>query len=95
MNAVLAPQALERRAVGRHALDAVERRVVFDFDVAFDNGGGLQGQDFRLDIDGDDIDDIALAEYLVRDLRLLAVERVRILRKAIVVEAHRRPEERR
>lgn len=87
MNAVLAPQAL-----GRHA---DERRVVFDFEVAFDNGGGLQGQAFRLDIDGHDIDDIALAEYLVRDLRLLAVERVRILRKTIVVEAHRRPEERR
>ena len=69
---------------------AVER-----FEVAFDNGGGLQGQGFRLDIDGDDIDDIALAEYLVRDLRLLAVERVRILRKTIVVEAHRRPEGRR
>ena len=82
MNAVLATAALQHR-------------VVFDFDIAFDNGGGLQGQDFRLDIEGDDIDDIALAEYLVRDLRLLAVERVRILRKAIVLEAHRRPEERR
>ena len=79
MNAVLAPRA-------------VEHRVVFDFDITFDNGGGLQGQDFRLDIEGDDIDDIALAEYLVRDLRLLAVERVRILRKAILVQSHRRPE---
>ena len=79
MNAVLAPSV-------------VERRVVFDFDIGFDNGGGLQGRDFRLDIEGDDIDDIALAEYLVRDLRLLAVERVRILRKAIVAESHRRPE---
>ena len=79
MNAVLATAALQHR-------------VVFDFDIAFDNGGGLQGQDFRLDIEGDDIDDIALAEYLVRDLRLLAVERVRILRKVVVVEAHRRPE---
>ena len=79
MNAVLAPRA-------------TEYRVVFDFDITFDNGGGLQGQSFRLDIDGDDIDDPALAEYLVRDLRLLAVERVRILRKAIVAEAHRRPE---
>jgi hypothetical protein len=77
MNAVLAP---------------VEHRVVFDFEVGFDNGGGLQGQDFRLDIDGRDIDDAALAEYLVRDLRLLAVARVRILRKTVVVEAHRRPE---
>jgi hypothetical protein len=73
-------------------LAAIEHRVVFDFEVEFDNGGGLQGQDFRLDIDGRDIDDAALAEYLVRDLRLLAVARVRILRKAVVAEAHRRPE---
>jgi hypothetical protein len=71
---------------------ASEHRVVFDFEVEFDNGGGLQGQGFRLDIDGRDIDDAALAEYLVRDLRLLAVGRVRILRKAVVAEAHRRPE---
>ena len=73
----------------------MEHRVLFDFEIDFSNGGGLQGQGFRLDIDGDDIDDIALTEYLVRDLRLLAVERVRILRKAIVAEAHRRPEGRR
>lgn len=93
MNAVPIPRVLIPQAPLRP--HAVERRVVFDFEVAFDNGGGLQGQGFRLDIDGNDIDDIALAEYLVRDLRLLAVERVRILRKAIVVEAHRRPEGRR
>ena len=79
MNAVLVPRA-------------TEYRVVFDFEITFDNGGGLQGQDFRLDIDGDDIDELALAEYLVRDLRLLAVARVRILRKAVVAEPHRRPE---
>ena len=65
-------------------------RVVFDFDVAFANGGGLQGQGFRLDINGDAIDDEALADYLVRDLRLLMVERVRILAKTVVVEAHKR-----
>lgn len=84
MNTVLAPRVLER--------PAAEHRVVFDFEVEFDNGGGLQGQAFRLDIEGDDIDDIALAEYLVRDLRLLAVGRVRILRREIVAEPHRRPE---
>jgi hypothetical protein len=37
----------------------MERRVKFDFEVEFLNGGGLQGQDFRLDIDGADIDDDA------------------------------------
>lgn len=40
---------------------------------------------------GEDIDDDALAGYIVRDLRLLMVERVAILRKRIVSEAHRRP----
>ena len=68
-----------------------DRRVQFDFEVDFSNGGGLQGQGFRLDIDGDDIDDEALAGYLVRDMRLLMVSAVRILRKRIIVEAHRRP----
>ena len=68
----------------------MEHRVVFDFDIRFSNGGGLQGQDFRLDIDGDNIDDAALADYIVRDLRLLMVGEVRILRKRIIVEPHKR-----
>lgn len=67
-----------------------ERRVVFDFEIDFENGGGLQGQDFRLDIDGEDIDDEALARYIVRDMRLLMVGRVRILRKTIIAERHKR-----
>jgi arylformamidase len=66
------------------------KRVLFDFEIEFSNGGGLQGQGFRLDIDGDDIDDEALADYLVRDLRLLMVAVVRILRKRIIVEPHKR-----
>ena len=67
-----------------------DKRVVFDFEIEFSNGGGLQGQGFRLDIDGDDIAVDALADYIVRDLRLLMVEHVRILRKAIIAEAHKR-----
>ena len=66
------------------------KRVLFDFEIEFSNGGGLQGQDFRLDIDGDDIDDEALADYLVRDMRLLMVATVRILHKRIIVEPHKR-----
>ena len=66
------------------------RRVQFDFEVDFSNGGGLQGQDFRLDIDGDDISDEELAVYLVRDMRLLMVEEVRILNKQIIRERHKR-----
>ena len=28
----------------------VDHRVAFDFEIEFTNGGGLQGQDFRLDV---------------------------------------------
>ncbi|MGH9649808.1 MAG: hypothetical protein ACRD3I_04980 [Terriglobales bacterium] len=68
-----------------------QKRVQFDFEIDFSNGGGLQGQDFRLDIPGDDISDAELSAYLVRDLRLLMVGAVRILRKEIIEETHKRP----
>jgi len=68
----------------------MQKRVVFDFEIDFSNGGGLQGQGFRLDIDGEDIADQALADYIVGDLRLLMVGSVRILDKRIIVEAHKR-----
>lgn len=41
----------------------MDKRVQFDFEIDFTNGGGLQGQDFRLDINGDDISDEKLAKY--------------------------------
>ena len=69
-----------------------DRRVVFDFEVDFSNGGALQGKDFRLDIDGDDIEDDELAACIVRDMRLLMVKEVRILRKRIIRERHKRSE---
>jgi arylformamidase len=68
-----------------------DKRVRFDFEVTFTNGGGIQGQDFRLDIDGDDIADAELADYIVRDMHLLMVGSVRILNKQIITEAHKRP----
>ncbi len=67
-----------------------QKRVQFDFEVEFLNGGGIQGQGFRLDIEGEDIDDSALAQYIVQDLRLLMVGRVAILNKTIIVEPHKR-----
>jgi hypothetical protein len=51
----------------------MDKRVLFDFEVEFTNGGGIQGQEFRLDIDGDDISDEELARYIVKDMRLLMV----------------------
>jgi arylformamidase len=63
---------------------ATQRRVKFDFEVDFSNGGGLQGQDFRLDIEGENISEEQLARYIVEDMRLLMVEEVRILNKEII-----------
>ena len=67
-----------------------DRRVKFDFEIEFTNGGGVQGQDFRLDIDGDDISEQELADYIVQDMRLLMVGKVRILNKEVIVETHKR-----
>lgn len=71
----------------------MDKRVLFDFEIDFSNGGGLQGQGFRLDIPGDDISDQELADYIVRDMRLLMVENVRILKKEIIIEKHKRLED--
>ncbi|UOE56165.1 cyclase [Bacillus sp. CMF12] len=68
----------------------MDKRVIFDFEIDFTNGGGLQGQDFRLDLDGDDITDEELAKYIVEDMRLLMVGEVRILNKKIINEKHKR-----
>ncbi len=68
----------------------MDKRVKFDFEIDFTNGGGIQGQDFRLDIAGDDISDRELADYIVQDMRLLMAGQVRILNKEIITEAHKR-----
>jgi kynurenine formamidase len=67
-----------------------DKRVAFDFAVQFSNGGGLQGQGFRLDIDGDAISDHDLAAYIISDLRLLMVGKIDILHKKIIEEPHKR-----
>lgn len=71
----------------------MDNRVVFDFEIAFTNGGGIQGQDFRLDIDSDTISDEDLADYIVKDLRLLMVGKVNILNKFYINEKHKRKSE--
>ncbi len=68
----------------------MEKRVKFDFEVYFTNGGSIKGEDFRLDIEGDDISDKELADYIVDDLRLLMVGKILILNKEIFAEKHKR-----
>src|ERR1700687_47004 len=68
----------------------MDKRVQFDFAIEFTNGGGIQGQGFRLDIAGETISDQELADYIVEDLRLLMVGKVQILNKQILAEKHKR-----
>lgn len=68
----------------------MEKRVKFDFEIFFTNGGGIKGEDFRLDIEGDEISDKALADYIVQDMRLLMVGQTKILNKVIFEEPHKR-----
>ena len=68
----------------------MDKRVKFDFEIFFTNGGSLKGEDFRLDISGDNISDKELSTYLVQDLRLLMVGKVNIINKKIIEEVHRR-----
>ncbi|MDR6944407.1 cyclase family protein [Mucilaginibacter pocheonensis] len=67
-----------------------DKRVVFDFNISFTNGGGIQGQDFRLDIAGDTITDQQLADYIVNDMQLLMVGKIDILNKYYINEKHKR-----
>ncbi|HEY5744645.1 MAG TPA: cyclase family protein [Chryseolinea sp.] len=68
----------------------MDRRVKFDFEIYFTNGGNIKGEDFRLDIEGDTISDKTLADYIIADLRLLMVGEAKILNKEILIEPHKR-----
>src|SRR5688572_973211 len=68
----------------------MENHVKFDFEIYFTNGGSIKGEDFRLDISGDDISDTALVDFIVRDLRLLMVGETKIKNKTIIAEPHKR-----
>lgn len=68
----------------------MDKRVKFDFEIYFTNGGSIKGEDFRLDILGHNISDKELAEFIVTDLRLLMVGETKILNKQIFNENHKR-----
>jgi len=68
----------------------MDKRVAFDFEIFFTNGGSIKGEGFRLDISNDNITDKELADYLVDDMRLLMVGETRILNKTIISEPHKR-----
>jgi arylformamidase len=67
-----------------------DHRVEVDFEISFANGGGIEGQGFRLDIESSTIEDSELADYIVGSLGLLMVDRVTILSKRYIQEPHKR-----
>ena len=89
-NASITKCGIRRAARSRVKGAVMDQRVKFDFEIDFSNGGGIQGQDFRLDIAGDDISNEELTDYIVDDMRLLMVKEVRILNKQIINEKHKR-----
>ena len=59
--------------------------------VELRKGDGLQGQGFRLDIQGEEIGEAEFAASIVPDMRPLTIGELRILKTAIVPKAHQRP----
>lgn len=59
-------------------------RVKFDFRVDFTNGGHVQGEDFLLDLPGDDVDDETLKAMIVDSMNLARAGTVTINKKRIV-----------
>jgi kynurenine formamidase len=64
-------------------------RAVFDAEVTFANGGGLQTQAFRLDVPAAEVGEAELAALFVRHLGLLMVEEVRLRGVRVVAQAHK------
>ena len=71
-----------------------DRRVVFDFEISFANGGGVSGRECRLDLpdgmgaDGQ-VDERYVGDALVSNLRLQMVSGVRIVNARVVEEPHK------
>ncbi len=66
-----------------------EYRAVFDAEVTFLNGGGLQTQEFRLDLPAADVTEAEIANLLIGQLGLLMVDQVCISRLRVVPEPHK------
>lgn len=66
-----------------------EYRAHFDFAITFANGGGLQGQGFRLDLPTRDMTVEEISRLLVSHLGLALVGEVELCDLQIVAEPHR------
>lgn len=66
-----------------------DRRAHFDFTIAFANGGGMQGDGFRLDLPREDVSAQEIGALLIRHLGLALVSTVQLHDLRIVEEPHR------
>ncbi|WP_324652783.1 cyclase family protein [Georgenia sp. H159] len=66
-----------------------EYRAHLDFEITFANGGGMRGEDFRLDLPSGQEDEAAIGALLVRHLGLALVQSVELRRLRVVEEQHR------
>ncbi len=61
-----------------------EHRVKFDFRVDFTNGGYVEGHDFLLDLEGDNVSDEELKVMIIEAMNLAKAGEVQIFRKQVV-----------
>lgn len=61
-----------------------EFRVKFDFRVDFTNGGYVEGREFLLDLEGDEVSDDELKVMIVESMNLAKAGEVQIFKKEIV-----------
>jgi len=64
-------------------------RAEFDATVVFSNGGYLQTEGFRVDVPGPDTSEQEVAEFFVKSLNLLMVDRVDLDRLRLFSEPHK------
>ena len=61
-----------------------EHRVKFDFRVDFTNGGYVEGHDFLLDLEGDNVSDEELKVMIIEAMNLAKAGEVQIFSKQVV-----------
>jgi len=69
----------------------IDHRAVFDFRIAFTNGGELSGSGFRIDVPGPSATGDEVTQLLIASLGLLMVGSVELRDLKIVPEPHRGP----
>jgi hypothetical protein len=64
-------------------------RAVFDAEITFSNGGGLQAQRFRVDVPNADVTHDEIARLFVTSLDLLMTDTAQVSDVHILEEAHK------